>query len=162
YEFSTWFLFIGVGLVIVLCARDPRARVVALGLMMLATAYPAFVTPFPVDEAAALVAEKVPVGALVGTPDPVPYLAAVFPNDRSLRLVGDPSNMTQRYDALVMTNHYSGAEYANYTMVASWNYTFHLFPTVKWRLDIERGLLGQEFDLPERPGASVYLLNKTS
>lgn len=157
YEFSTWFLAVGVGLLIVLSTRDARARIIALGLILLVSTYPAFVTPYPLGEASAVVAEKVTPGALVGTVEPVPYLAAVFPADRTLRVVNDTSNLTQHYDALVMTNAYAAGEYPNFTRVAAWNNTFDLFPTFKWRLAIERGLLGQEFDFPERPGAAVYL-----
>lgn len=154
--FSSWYAAVGIGLLVALAASSPRARLVGMAAILLASAAPQALSPLPTEPAMEALA-TFPEGTVVGLGEPVVYTAAVAPDHVRVLRVEPAGAIPPDIDALLLVGEEGAQERAGFTRVATYNYTIWLSPTIGARVWIEETLLGARFQLPEARGLTLYV-----
>jgi 4-amino-4-deoxy-L-arabinose transferase-like glycosyltransferase len=162
YFFSAWFLLMSIGVVIAFGTRSPTTRVVAVAALLLCSTCVEFVGGQPHDEAAADISAKLPAGTVVGVTGIVPYFAASAPPRLTLREIDDKQPTPPYVDAVMATGVSPTFGDANFTRVQEWDGTANMFPTLAWRVAIERNLLSEQWSFPTPPVLALYVRNGTA
>lgn len=158
--FSSWYVTIGLGLVVALTHATEKARVLAMALMLLASAAPGVHAGLPVQEASAALA-KLPQGTVVAMSELIPFPAAVAPGHISIRLLADDATPPPEADVLLLQRPWGERSYEGFTPVANWSYGLELSPTLAARVWIEENVLGNTFEYPPVLGFAIYVRNGT-
>lgn len=150
---SSWYAGVLLGLAVALATPSPRARVVAMALVLLAASLPAYDSPLPVEEAAGAM-ERLPEGTLVAAAEPIVYAAAVAPSHVVLRPadLGD-EGPDPAWDAMLLRAE-QGEAFPGFVEVASWEYGVEPSWTLAARIAFERHVLGQRVEF-ERETALI-------
>jgi hypothetical protein len=161
YFFSSWFLVVTLGVLVAFSTSSPRARVVAVALMLLFATCLSFAGNAPYDQAGADMAKRLPPGTRVGATGVIPYVAATMPRDLVLRQISPEPPAPPTIDAVVATDAIQFGD-PNFTLVQEWNATAAVFPSLDLRLAIERNVLSQEWNFPTPPIIALYVRNGTA
>lgn len=156
WYFSSWYATVAVGLVVALSTPSPRRRVIAMSLVLLASAAASNYTAIPLDEAADVLA-TMPEGTIVGMSEIIVYSAAVAPDNIQPRLVYPEEPIPPDVDVLMMQLGYGEGEYEGFTKIASIEYRFHFSPTLQARIWFEENVLGQIFEFRDQLGVTLYV-----
>lgn len=149
--FSSFFVAIGLALVVALSTRSTRARAVAMALMLAVVAVPRVTSYFPSDAIGDGLAEHVPPGAVVAAHEPV-YVSATAPEGIRIVATSDAGPGTE----WVIAPDAGRATSPNVTRVASWDYGFAYSAPLRASLTLERALLGEAATNETVPAATLY------
>ncbi|HUR68266.1 MAG TPA: glycosyltransferase family 39 protein [Candidatus Thermoplasmatota archaeon] len=160
WAFTAWYAFIGYGLLIALATPSPARRVVAMSLILLMSAAPGASTAFPGEDAAQALA-TLPEGTIVGMSETIAYPAAVAPDNVRLKLIDPSQPIPDDVQVMAIQGAAGSASYENFTRVRDLNYKFLFTPTLAWRVEFEKNVLGGSFEYPEVLGIALYVRNGT-
>lgn len=157
---SAWFIALGLGLAVALCARSPRAQVAAMALMLLAGTAPGYHTPTPWEDAVERAVEVAGPGGVVGVVGEPVFVAGVAPEGATLRHV----NETNATVDVILYVRLAGTptlptEVGAYRRVEYWNSTFEPSPALAARLAIETNVLGEDYRFLGEPTIGLYVRN---
>ena len=158
WYFSSWYVTVGIGLVVALTTASGKRRALAMALVLLGSSAPGVVSALPLEEASDALA-KLPRGTIVGVSEQVVFPAAVAPDGVALRLVDPSEPIPSEIDALLMQGAFGAPDraYENFTRVASWDHRFAVSPTVAARFWIEEHVLGRRVVYESAPGEAIYV-----